>query len=315
MKILITGDDGFVGKNLIDSFFENEPKTEIIGLSKKTIASNKVEKSYAHYSADINDVYNLNRILDTEKPNWIIHLSAEADVSRSYLYPYDFLRVNVTGTFNILEWLKYNTDTKMIYASTDEVFGEVHNAKETDRLHPINPYSASKAAAEQYIFAYNEAYDVDVRVIRPFNIFGRYQKTNRLFGKIITNALMDKPFNLFADTGNHKRGWIYAGNVYYAMKTIMDDNSAKGQDFNLKYDEHLSVDEVKDRILRTLHKEHLFLGYNSSDTRHKDDFFYMLNSEKIEKFRYKPKYTFEEGLDITIKWYKTNMQEQYLVGD
>ena len=118
---------------------------------------------------------------------------------------------------------------------------------------------------------------------------------------------MGKPFNLFADTGNHKRGWIYAGNVYYAIKIIMESDNAKRQDFNLKYDEHLSVDEIKDKILKILDKEHLFLGYSSSEIRHKDDFFYMLNYNKIEKFGYKAKYTFNEGLNETIEWYKENL--------
>ncbi|MHB1766153.1 MAG: NAD-dependent epimerase/dehydratase family protein [Gammaproteobacteria bacterium] len=306
-KILITGDCGFVGMNLIDSFIENEPNTELIGLSKKTIASNDVIHPHKRYSCDINDVYNLNRILNAEKPDWIIHLAAEADVSRSYQYPYDFIRTNLIGTFDLLEWLRYNKETKIICASTDEVFGEVHNAKETDKLNPINPYSASKAATEQMVYAYTHCYDIDARIIRPFNIYGKYQKPNRLFAKIISNALMDKPFSLFADTANHSRGWIYGGNIYYAIKTVMD-NGKEGEDYNFQYDAHLTVEQIKDKILDKLDKQDLFTGYNSGESRHKDDFFYDLSYEKIKSIGYVPKFSFDEGLDATINWYKQQVK-------
>jgi dTDP-glucose 4,6-dehydratase len=303
MKILMTGDDGFVGMNLVDSFFENEPTTEIIGISKKTVSSNDASNPHKRYICDINDVTNLNRILTAEKPDWIIHLAAEADVNRSYEYPYDFLRVNVEGTFNLLEWIKYNKDTKLIYFSTDEVFGEVYDAKESTRLNPINPYSASKACAEQYIYSYNKCYDLDARIVRPFNIFGEYQKPNRLFAKLIIKALNNEKIKLYKDTENHKRGWIYAGNIYYQLKTIMDKGKA-GEDYNLKYDKHLSVEEVKDIILSELGKQDLFEGYIEGASRHKDDFFYLLNSEKIESLGYVPKYSFKEGIEKTIDWYK-----------
>jgi dTDP-glucose 4,6-dehydratase len=302
-KILVTGNDGFVGSNLIDCFIENEPDTEIIGLSKKTIASNDIKHNFKQYSADINDIINLNEILNAEKPSWIIHLAAEADVSRSYQYPYDFLKVNTEGTFNLLEWLKHNKETKLVHFSTDEVFGEVLNAKETDRLNPLNPYSASKASAEAFISAYNKAYNIHTIVFRPYNIFGAYQKPNRLFSKIITNAVADKPFNLFKETQEHKRGWIYVKNIYYAVRLLMDKGIA-GESYNMEYDAHLSVADINDSILKIMGKESLFKGYMEIPPRAKDDIFYSLDSTKIRELGYKPRYTFEEGLKETIDYYK-----------
>ena len=244
MRILITGDDGFIGKNLVESFFENDSGT-IIGLSKKTLASNEVNLQYTRYNADLNDIYSLYKILDKERPDWIINLGAEADVSKSYEYPYDFLKVNLVGVFNLLEWLRYNNKTKMLHFSTDEVFGEPKTpSKETDRPNPLNPYSASKASAEMYINAYSNCFEVDARIIRPFNIFGKYQKNNRLFAKIITNALSDNEFTLFRDSSDHKRGWIYAKNIYYAIKLIMEKGKPN-ESYNMKYDNYLSVEDIK----------------------------------------------------------------------
>ncbi|MHB1830729.1 MAG: dTDP-glucose 4,6-dehydratase [Candidatus Micrarchaeaceae archaeon] len=307
-KILITGDCGFVGMNLIDSFAENEPDTEIIGLSKKTIASNSRIKNYTHYDVDINDVYTLYATLDKVNPDLIIHLAAEADVGRSYLYPFDFLKVNLIGSFNLLEWLRHNIGTKVIFFSTDEVFLNLSNApsKETDKFMPENPYSASKAATECYIEAYRKAFDVDAMIVRPFNIMGVYQKPNRLISKIITTALADKPLTLFADTGKHKRGWIYSKNIYHALKLLREKGNFR-ESYNLKYDGYCSVDEIKDMILKKLGKEHLFKGY-AETARPKDDYAYLLDSSKIEALGYKPRYKFDEGLSETIMWYKENLK-------
>lgn len=306
MRILITGDDGFIGKNLVESFFENDSGT-IIGLSKKTLASNEVNLQYTRYNADLNDIYSLYKILDKERPDWIINLGAEADVSKSYEYPYDFLKVNLVGVFNLLEWLRYNNKTKMLHFSTDEVFGEPKTpSKETDRPNPLNPYSASKASAEMYINAYSNCFEVDARIIRPFNIFGKYQKNNRLFAKIITNALSDNEFTLFRDSSDHKRGWIYAKNIYYAIKLIMEKGKPN-ESYNMKYDNYLSVEDIKNLILKQIEKLHLFKGYVESKRNNKDDIFYMLDYNKIETLGYKAKYTFDDGLNETIKWYKENL--------
>lgn len=304
MKILITGDDGFVGLNLVNNFIGSNDT--IIGLSKKTLASGDTKHQYKRYNADVNDIISLNEILNAEKPDWIIHLAAEADVSRSYQYPYDFIKVNTEGTFNLLEWLKHNTDTKLLYFSTDEVFGEVKQAKETYRPNPLNPYSASKASAEMFISAYSYAFDIKSIIFRPYNIFGLYQKPNRLFAKIIINALLDKPFTLFKETQTHKRGWIYAENIYYAVRLLMS-KGILGESYNMVYDAHLSVDEIKDAILARLGKKDLFIGYSEPPQRSKDDVFYDLDGTKLHELCWKPKYTFEEGLDLTIEWYKNNL--------
>jgi len=305
-KIVITGDDGFVGMNLVDSFVENEPKTQTIGLSKKTIASNDRIRKYTHYSVDINDIYTLYSVLDKEKPDLIIHLAAEADVGKSYEFPFDFLRVNVIGTFNLLEWLRHNKGSKMIYFSTDEVFLNVSDvpSKEDDKFSPENAYACSKAAAETYVAAYNKAFDTNVMIIRPFNIFGRYQKQNRLWSKIIRTALDNKPLTLFKDTGNHKRGWIYAENIYHTLKFLREKGDFRSS-YNLKYDGYYSVGDIKDIILKKLGKESLFKGYVETG-RMKDDYAYLLDSTKIERMGYKPKFTFEAGLDKTIEWYRNN---------
>ena len=254
---------------------------------------------------DINDYIKLSHILDTEKPDQIIHLAAEADVSRSFDYPYDFLMVNVEGTFSLLEWVKHNKDTRMLYFSTDEVFSEPdHLSKEEERLYPKNPYSASKASAEQYIYAYNSCFDTRCQVVRPVNNFGPHQGTNRLFAKTIVRCIDNEPFTLFKETRAHKRWWLYVEDTCRAVNHVIEKGDEKGI-YHITSDTEYEVEKVVFKILDKMGKRDLFKGY--ADVRPKDDENYALDGSKLRGLGWKQKYTFEQGLDMTIDWYKKNL--------
>ncbi len=299
MKIAIIGDSGFVGRNLSEAF--RDSGDEIVGMSKEG-DSRPFEVDYKRYKIDNADMEAVCKALDIEDPEWIINLAAVTNPSRSYDYPYDFLKANMIGTFNVLEWIRHHKDTKMLHFSTDEVLnGSGGPKKELDRLNPANPYAASKAAAEEYIIAYNISYDLDIRIFRPFNIFGKYQRDIRVMSKIIINALNDTPFKLYKDPMNQKKGWIYVGNIYYAVKAIIEKGLPR-EIYNMKADANLSIDELKDKILSGLNKEHLFEGYMDT-IRQKDKATCELDSSKIERI-YVPKYDFGYGLEETIEWFR-----------
>jgi dTDP-glucose 4,6-dehydratase len=314
MKILITGVNGFIATNIVDYFLKNT-EHDVVGLSKTTHATfakkriddlQRESKKFRYYSCDITDNNKLRTILDKEKPDQILHLAAEADVSRSFDYPLDYLRVNVEGTFNILEWLRHTgKETRMVHFSTDEVFGEPeHKSKEGERLHPKNPYSASKAATEEFVHAYNASFGTNIQIIRPVNNYGPYQGTNRLISKTIIRCLTNEPFYLFAETQKHKRWWIHAEDTARAVEVIMSKGDSNGV-YNVTSDTEMYVEETVFVILDMFGKRDLFKGY--SEGRPKDDENYALDGHKIKSLGWKEKYTFEQGIRQTIEWYKQNL--------
>ena len=316
-KIMITGGTGFIATNLIEYYLKNT-NSQIISITKNTQASysqkriadlqNAYQGRFKNYWCDITDYVKLTTILNVEKPNQIVHLAAEADVSRSFDYPYDFLKTNVVGTYNLLEWIRNSNidDARMLYFSTDEVFSEPdHLSLEDERLYPRNPYSASKAAAEQYILAWNECYGTKVQIVRPVNNYGPYQGPNRLFAKTIINAINNVPITLFKETKQHRRWWIYVEDTCRAIDLIINKGDPKGI-YHITTDVEMTVEEVVLRILDKMNKRELFKGY--TEYRPKDDENYALDGNKLKKLGWKPKYTFEEGIDKTINWYKDNLE-------
>ncbi len=314
MKILITGVNGFIATNMVE-YYLNNTDYRIVGLSKHTHATfankpiielDKNNENFNYLSCDITDVNKLFSILDREKPDQIIHLAAEADVSRSFEYSGDFLHTNVYGTFNLLEWIRNNPKTRMLHFSTDEVFGEPdHRSMEDERLHPKNPYSASKASIEELIRAYNRAFDTNIQIVRPVNNFGPFQGTNRLMAKMILRCMGDEPFYLFADTQKHKRWWIYVEDTCSAVDFIINNGDVRGI-YNITSEIEMGVEETVFKILDIFGKRNLFVGY--AKERPKDDENYALDGKKLRDLGWSPKYSFEEGIKKTIEWYSKNKE-------
>ncbi len=308
-RILVTGGSGFIGSNFVDHIL-NATDWDVTNLSRHTYASNprtlehlKDNERYKFVSGDLNDTMLMMELI--KETDTIVHFAAETHVDRSFDYPEVFLRTNLLGTFTILNILRRLKDKpRMIQISTDEVFGNVPKGycKEDDPINPRNPYSASKASAEMYCNTYFHSYGVPVIITRSMNNFGPRQHPEKLIGKIITRSLSDTPFTLFK--GGSVRGWIYVEDTCDAVLSVIK-NGKPGEVYHIPPDAYLSVPEVAERILEITGKQHLFEGYKG--TRLKDDERYALDGSKMTyELKWKPKYTFNDGIKKTIEWFKQN---------
>jgi dTDP-glucose 4,6-dehydratase len=113
------------------------------------------------------------------KPDIILHLAAASHVDRSILYPMEFVQDNVVGTVNLLDYARRLTKIeKFVYFSTDEIFGNAPESvsySEYDRYNSTNPYSASKASAEEFCVAYENTYKLPIYITHTMNVFGERQ--------------------------------------------------------------------------------------------------------------------------------------------
>jgi len=310
---VVTGGSGFIGSALCDYLCKKYPSVLIINISKHTYATSPeivrfLEKypNYKFFPLDICDTIHFYEILKKFKVERVYHLAAETHVDRSFMFPQDFLRSNVQGTFSILEAIRaLRKRAKLYYMGTDEVFGDVKEGykREDEVLHPENPYVASKVAAEAYCITWLHTFKVPVVIGRSMNVFGPRQHPEKLIAKIITHCLTDKPYTLYK--GNSIRGWTYVYDTADAIDIIMSKGRI-GEIYHIPPTAFKSVNEVNETILKLTGKTSLFKGYVGK--RLKDDYRYALDTTKmLYELKWSPKIKWDEGIKLTIEWYRRNL--------
>lgn len=239
----------------------------------------------------------------------VVNFAAETHVDRSIFEPDKFIKTDVHGTFNLLECARKSSDLrKFVHISTDEVYGVAYGEtsfKETDPINPRNPYSASKAAADRLVHAYNQTYGLPTNIIRPSNNFGPFQHPEKLIPKMISNALNGESLPVYGD-GSQIRDWLFVKDTAAAVELVVKDGKI-GEVYNVAGNNERTNLTVVTNIL-----EHL--GKDSSSIRHvKDrpghDIRYSVDDSKIrEEMGFRNADNFENYLKKTVDWYVSNKE-------
>lgn len=308
-KILVTGGAGFIGSNFIRYIINTYPKYKIINLDKLTYSGNlenlkDIEKNpnYTFVKGDICNKILLEKL--AKNCDIIINFAAETHVDRSILSSDGFIKTNVTGLNQLLKTaLKYNLQ-KFIQISTDEIYGSIKKggAKEFSPLNPSNPYSASKAAGDMLALSYFKTHRLPVIITRSSNNFGPYQYPEKIIPLFITNAIKNIPLPLYG-RGLNIRDWIFIEDTCRAIDLIMHKGKP-GEIYNIGSNCEKTNKELTTTILKLIGKPKKLISYVKDRPGH--DLRYSLDSSKIHRMGWKPKYDFLQGLELTIKWYLKN---------
>ncbi|MCK4463994.1 MAG: dTDP-glucose 4,6-dehydratase [Candidatus Omnitrophica bacterium] len=314
-KILVTGGAGFIGSNFIryllnrPKTIDQRPKTKIINLDKLTYSANPenlkdVEKD-PRYKFVKGDICNRKLVFKlAEGCDAIINFAAESHVDRSIKDPTEFIKTNIFGTQILLDAAKKFRIKRYIQISTDEVYGSITKGKfnESNPLWPNSPYAASKAAADHLVRSYFATYNLPAIITRSSNNFGCWQYPEKIIPLFITNALEDKKVPLYAD-GSNVREWLYVLDNCDAINFILNFGKA-GEIYNVGGGNELKNINLTKKILKTLGKDEKLIKFVKDRPGH--DKRYALDSAKLKKLGWKPKYKFEDALKETVYWYKEN---------
>ena len=309
MNILITGGAGFMGSNLIRYMLNKYPRYNIINYDKLTYAGDlnnlkdvEHKKNYRFVKGNVCDFKLLMRLL--KDIDCIIHLAAESHVDNSIGNSLIFTMSNTYGTHVILEASRLNKVKKFIHISTDEVYGDIENGsfKENSTLNPNNPYSASKAGAEMIVRSYSKTYKLPEIIIRGNNVFGPFQYPEKIIPKFITRLLENKKVPLHGD-GSNIRTYIYTKDFLDALDKIFNKGDI-GEIYNVGTSDEISNLQFAKLILHKLGKDESHIEF--IEDRPFNDKRYSVDTEKIKALGWKQQYSFEQGLNETIKWYKEN---------
>jgi dTDP-glucose 4,6-dehydratase len=306
-RILVTGGAGFIGCNFVRHLIR-DTNAKVINLDKLTYAGNlnnikdlRGEKRHRFVKGDIRDRKLVNSLV--RKVESVVNFAAESHVDRSIQNPTIFVETNVLGVQVLLDACRrFGVTFEQI--STDEVYGSRLEGSftETDSLAPSSPYSASKAAADLLVNAYHVTYGLNVTVTRSTNNYGPFQHPEKLIPRLITNALRGKPLPIYG-SGENVRDWIFVEDNCRAIQLVLEKGES-GQVYNIGAANEKKNLEIARETLRRLSLPDAMIEFVGDRPGH--DFRYSLDCGKIHRLGWKPQVNFDEGLQRTIDWYRTN---------
>ena len=317
-NILITGGAGFIGSHVIRLFVNKYPEYKVINLDSLTYAGNLANlkdvednPNYLFVKADICDFEKMQNIFKEHVVDSVIHLAAESHVDRSIKDPFSFAKTNIMGTLNLLEaarkeWKDSDGSNLFYHVSTDEVYGTLGKTgmfTETTPIKPNSPYSASKAASDLIVRAYNETFKMPVNITRCSNNYGPYQFPEKLIPLMINNCINDRQLPVYGD-GMQIRDWLHVKDHCQAIETVLRKGK-DGEVYNIGGNNEKANIEIVKLIIETLGKDESLIKYVEDRLGH--DRRYAIDNTKItSELGWAPKYTFEQGMKETIDWYLEN---------
>jgi len=312
MKLLITGGLGFIGSNFIlkilkndDNFFVTNVDAELYGSNHTNLIKIHNNPNYEFVKGNITN-YNLMEKL-ISKCDIVINFAAESFVDRSIFNAEPFISSNIKGVFTILEIIK-KQKKKVIHISTDEVFGslDVETANENFRFNPSSPYAASKASAELLINSYVITYGCDCIITRCTNNYGPRQFPEKFIPKAILLANQGKKVPIYG-SGKNIRDWIFVDDHCDAIYRILMKGRS-GQSYNISANNKVDNITIVKKILSLMNKSTDMIDFVNDRPGH--DFRYSLDSSKIRtELGWSQHTSFDQGLEITIKWYLSNLDQ------
>jgi dTDP-glucose 4,6-dehydratase len=309
-KILITGTAGFIFSNFIRKVIDID--YEFVSIDK-CVQQHNLESIFNHqkhkfYLGDIADMHFVSNVFKLEKPDYVIHGAAESFVDDAIKNALSFTYSNVLGTQNMVDDCLAHNVKKMVYISTDEVYGHLESTLDvpwTEEFfpRPRNPYSATKYAGECIVYAAHETHGLTYNITRTCNNYGPNQPPRNLIPKVITCLRDNMPIPVHG-SGSNIREWLYVDdNVDAIMKVL--ENGKDSEIYNIGSGVELTNMEMIDEISRRMNARP---NINYVKNRPGHDYRYSINCDKIKELGWKPNYTFNQGLDKTIQWYLDNTE-------
>jgi len=313
-RVLVTGAGGFIGSHLVD---------DLVGRGADVTAC-------VHYNArndwgmlegrydgdtlrvvmgDVTDGGAMSRAIDGH--DIVFHLAALIGIPYSYTAPESYVNTNVKGTLNVMEACRKCGVERVVHTSTSECYGTAIYTP-IDEGHPLqgqSPYSASKIGADKIAESYYYSFDLPVSILRPFNTFGPRQSARAVIPTIITQALTADTIRL--GSLDPVRDMTFVADTVSAFCDIAACREAVGKTVNAGSGVGRTIGGIAETIRDRLNP-HAEIVCEETRIRPENSEVMALvcdNTRARELMGWSPRYSFEEGLDLTIEWMKQHLNE------
>jgi len=308
--ILVTGGAGFIGSHLVSRLLQEEIGIIILDNLSSGNIDNIPKRSVEFVEGDVRDLGVVDSLV--QKSDLVFHLAEYIPDTRSagpghvvtYSVEHPLLDFDVSckGTLNVLEACRMH-DKGIVFASTAAVYGpcETGRIREDAAINPLSPYGASKACGETYIRLYWRLYGVPSTSLRLFNVYGPGQRKYLMHD--ILARIEKRPTKLeVLGSGTEERDFIYIDDVVDALLLLANNESCRGECFNVGTGTGTSVRRTVELILEIL-GEHAQLVFTQSSWKG-DVRRLVANIDKIRSVGFEPRHSLADGLNRLIAEYK-----------
>ena len=329
-RVLITGGAGFIAHHIIAHIIKNTD-WDIVTLDRLDLSGNlnRLHEILDEFSTEdkkrLKIVFHdlkaeINSQIKSElgSPDIILHLAAASHVDRSIIYPMEFVLDNVVGTVNLLDFARSLKNLeKFVYFSTDEIFGNAPEGvsyKEYDRYNSTNPYSASKASAEEFCVAYENTYKLPIVITHTMNVFGERQHPEKFIPMTIQRVRDSEKVFIHANKEKTKAGsrhYIHALDVADGLMFILglknykhegDFGNAKCPKFNLVGPEEINNLDLAQKIAEVQKKELIYELIDNHSSRPGHDLRYSLSPNLLKSLGWEPKIKLSKRIEEVVDW-------------
>jgi UDP-glucuronate 4-epimerase len=243
MKFLVTGAAGFIGFHTAMRLLDRGDT--VIGvdnvnsyydptLKEARLAKLEGRKGFTFHRLNIADVTAMADLFQTERPNKVIHLAAQAGVRYGQDNPNAYIESNIVGTQNILEGCRHNDVQHLVLASSSSVYGantampfSVHHNVD----HPLSLYAATKKSNELTAHAYAHLYRLPVTALRFFTVYGPWGRPDMALFTFTRKILAGEPIDVF-NNGHHARDFTYIDDIVEGVLRTADKIAAPNPDWS-----------------------------------------------------------------------------------
>jgi len=308
-RLLVTGGAGFIGSNFVH-YVVNHTDHHVTVLDKLTYAGNRAslsdlpERRVNFVHGDVANAELVDELVASA--DGVVHYAAETHNDNSLDYPQPFLHTNVIGTFTLLEAVRKH-NIRFHHVSTDEVYGDLAledpcRFTESSPYNPSSPYSSTKAGSDLLVRAWIRSYGIAATISNCSNNYGPYQHVEKFIPRQITNILWGIRPKLYGE-GRNVRDWIHADDHSSAVLHIFEQGRI-GETYLVGADGEKDNKTVVELILTMMGQD--ADAYDNVTDRTGHDLRYAIDASKLcTELGWRPRYRdFEQGLSVTIEWYR-----------
>lgn len=316
-KVLVTGADGFIGSHMVEELVRKGYSVRAFSYYNSfntwgwldTLAP-EILSQIEVVCGDIRDPYGVKKAI--EGVDMVFHLAALIAIPFSYHSPDAYVDTNIKGTLNVLQAAKELNVERVLITSTSEVYGTAKYVP-IDENHPFqgqSPYSATKIGADRLAESFYRSFDLPVSIVRPFNTFGPRQSARAVIPTIITQLLGGRQqikLGLLSPT----RDFNYVKDTVSAYIAIAESDRTIGKEINIATGKEISIGDMAKVIIAQLNPKAEIICEEERLRPENSEVNRLLGSnQKLKELtEWKQKYSFEDGIQETIKWFKQNLDK------